>query len=419
VKGGVGRPNDADSRPSADNARANDGDPRSSAADAFERCISVGGLAVFPADTVYGLGCDPDHRFAVERLYLLKRRPLEKPSAVMFFDLEMAFEAIPELGERTREAMRRLLPGGVTLLVGNPAGRFPLACGADRATLGLRVPDIPRLAGVRSPILQSSANRAGGRDPRTIAEIPELIRAAADLVIDGGELPGTPSTVLDMRAYEDSGEWKVVREGLVGTEELKHALRWQYHFDPSTYLSMMRDEIPFFEQLQEELVSVSGSGASRILELGTGTGETTRGLLVRHPDATVVGIDASGEMLAVARRELPPERVELRVGRIEDELPEGPFDLVATALAVHHLDAAEKAQLFRRIRELLAPAGRFVLADVVVPEDPAEARTPLTPGLDRPSSVADQLAWMRDAGLEARVSWRHGDLAVLIGEPRP
>jgi L-threonylcarbamoyladenylate synthase len=191
---------------------------------AFERCLAVGGLALFPADTVYGLACDPSNRFAVERLYLLKRRPLEKPSAVMFFDLELAVAALPELGTRTCEALTRLLPGGVTLLLPNPAGRFPLACGADVRTVGVRVPDLPALAGVRWPALQSSANRAGAPDPRRLEEVPELLRAAVDLVVDGGELPGTPSTVVDLRGYEESGGWSVVRLGAVGHEELAAAL---------------------------------------------------------------------------------------------------------------------------------------------------------------------------------------------------
>ena len=193
-------------------------------AEAFERCLAVGGLALFPADTVYGLACDPANRFAVERLYLLKRRSLEKPSAVMFFDLELALHALLELGSRTREALMRLLPGRVTLLVPNPTRRFPLACGADPMTLGLRVPSVPVLAGVRWPALQSSANRAGGPDPRRLQDVPELLRAAVDLVVDGGELPGTPSTVVDLRAYEGSGAWRVVRLGAASEEELSAAL---------------------------------------------------------------------------------------------------------------------------------------------------------------------------------------------------
>ena len=135
-----------------------------------------------------------------------------------------------------REALRRLLPGSVTVLVPNPAGRFPLACGADPEKLGLRVPSVPRLAGVRRPVLQSSANRAGGPDPRRVSEVPELIRSAVDLVIDGGELPGTPSTVVDLTAFEEAGRWEVIRPGAVPEAALGDALGWQFHFDPATYL---------------------------------------------------------------------------------------------------------------------------------------------------------------------------------------
>jgi L-threonylcarbamoyladenylate synthase len=184
----------------------------------------VGGVALFPADTVYGLACDPSNRIAVERLYLLKRRSLAKPSAVMFFDVELALAALPELGGRTREALPRLLPGGVTLLLPNTGERFPLACGDVVRTLGLRVPLVRALAGVRWPVLQSSANRAGGPDPRRLQDVPELIRAAVDLIVDGGELPGLASTVVDLRGYEADGRWSVVRHGAVGEDELLAAL---------------------------------------------------------------------------------------------------------------------------------------------------------------------------------------------------
>lgn len=383
-------------------------------AEAFERCMAVGGVAVFPSDTVYGLACDPGNRVAVERLYLLKRRPLEKPSAVMFFELEVAFDALRELGERTRAAMRRLMPGGVTLLLPNPRGRYPLACGDDPDTLGVRVPEVDRLAGVRWPVLQSSANRAGGQDPRRLEDVPELFRLAADLVLDGGELPGTASTVVDLRRYEEDGSWRVARQGAVGEEDLRSALGGQWHFDPDTYREMIYMDVPLFERLQEELVRASGDGPQRILELGTGTGETARRLLDRHPDATLVGIDESEGMLAAARAALPSGRVDLRVGRIQDGLPNGPFDVVASALCVHHLDGAEKAALFESVRGLLAPGGRFVLADLVLPEDPAGARTPYTPGFDKPSSVADQLRWLEQAGFEVEVAFAQGDLAVIV-----
>jgi len=384
--------------------------------EAFERCLAAGGLAVFPADTVYGLACDPEDRCALERLYLLKRRDRRKPSAVMYFDLELALSALPEIGRRSREAMRRLLPGAVTVLLGNPEGRFPLACGNDHATLGLRVPLVPSLAGMRGPVLQSSANFAGGPDPRRVSDVPALIRAAADLVIDAGELPGTPSTVVDLRRYDDDGAWEVVRPGAVAVSELERALAWPFHFDPTSYPSLIRAEIPLFERLQEEVADAttrSTCGARRILELGTGTGETAKRMLARHPEAVLVGIDESESMLASARRRLPPGRVELRVARLQQPLPAGPFDLVASALCVHHLDAPGKADLFARVRSLLTPGGMFVLGDVVVPDDPADARTELTPGYDQPSSVSDQLRWLDAVGFGAGLVWSRGDLAVI------
>jgi tRNA (cmo5U34)-methyltransferase len=331
----------------------------------------------------------------------------------LFFGLNRALEAVPEIGERTRGAMARLMPGAVTVLVPNPAGRFALACGSDLRTLGLRVPDVPALAEVPRAVLQSSANRAGGAEPRSLDEVPPLLRAAVDLVIDGGELPGTPSTVVDLRRYEVDGEWSVVRSGAVGERELTEALHWQYHFDAGSYAHEIRADLPAYDSLQDALAGASGSGARRILELGTGTGETAGRLLARHPDAILVGIDENEEMLAVARGVLPDGRVSLRVGRIEDPLPEGPFDLVATALAVHHLDGAAKADLFGRVRDVLAPDGLFVMGDVVVPVDPADATTPLTPGYDRPSPLADQVRWLTEAGLEALVVWEQGDLAVV------
>jgi L-threonylcarbamoyladenylate synthase len=195
-------------------------------ADRLERCIAGGGVAVFPADTVYGLACAPVDADAVARLYELKGRAPDKPAAVMFFALERALAALPELGPRTTELLGRLLPGGVTLLLPNPRERFPLACGPDPGTLGLRVPALPTLAAVGAPVLQSSANRAGGPDARRLADVPEAIRAGADLVLDGGELPGTPSTVVDLRAYEQRGEFRVLRTGAVPAERIAQASRF-------------------------------------------------------------------------------------------------------------------------------------------------------------------------------------------------
>ena len=277
------------------------------------------------------------------------------------------------------------------------------------------MPAVPALAGVRRPVLQSSANRAGRVDPRSLDEVPALVRAAVDLVIDGGELPGTPSTVVDLRGYEVDGEWRVIREGAVGERKLTEELHWQYHFDAASYADEIRADLPAYDSFQDELAGASGSGARRILELGTGTGETARRLLARHPDAFLVGIDENEQMLAVASGALPGARVSLRAGRIEDELPAGPFDLVASALCVHHLSGAAKADLFCRVRDVLAPHGLFVMGDVVVPIDPSVATTPLTPGYDHPSPLADQLRWLAEAGLEPRVAWERGDLAVVAG----
>ena len=194
----------------------------------FGRCIAVGGVAVFPADTVYGLACEPDLDDAVARLYRLKGRRPDKPAAVMFFREELAAAALPELGPLTRGAVERLLPGPFTLLLPNPARRFPLDCGPDPETLGLRVPDLPpHLAALRAvnwPVLQSSANRAGGPDARRLEEVPAPIRAAADLVLDGGGLPGTPSTVVDLRPYETARDWRIVREGAVTREAVAERL---------------------------------------------------------------------------------------------------------------------------------------------------------------------------------------------------
>jgi SAM-dependent methyltransferase len=144
--------------------------------------------------------------------------------------------------------------------------------------------------------------------------------------------------------------------------------------------------------------------------------ETARRLLERHPDATLVGIDASATMLDAARGVLLADRVELRVGRLEHPLPKGPFDRVVSVLAVHHLDGPGKADLFRRIAAIVEPGGRFVLGDVVVPDDPADAITPIDGVYDKPSRVDDQLRWLADAGFEASVVWQERDLAVVRAE---
>lgn len=410
--------------------------------------MAVGGVAIFPSDTVYGLACDAQSRVAVERLYRLKRRRLDKPSAVMFFDPELALAGLPELGRRTREALGRLLPGAVSVLLPNPARRFPLACGADPLTLGLRVPDLPELAPVRWPVLQSSANLAGGVDARELGEVAPSLRQAADLVIDGGRLPGTASTVVDLRGYEERLQWRIVRAGAVSEERVASALRGRraeavsadpgdqgasggpggptgdFHFDPDSYGDMIRTDIPAYDEFQSRLVLASEEvcvyrDVERILDLATGTGETARRMLEAHPGAELVGVDEHAGMLDAARARLPADRVDLRVGRLEDPLPEGPFDLVVSALGVHHLDAGAKRNLFSRILAELAPSGYFVLGDVVAPERPEHAVTPLTPGFDQPSSLHEQLIWLNQAGFLARILWVRDDLAIVAAESPP
>src|SRR5919202_2350981 len=191
----------------------------------------------------------------------------------------------------------------------------------------------------------------------------------------------------------------------------------EYRFTPEGYTEQMRDEIHDYVELQEETArATEGLWADRLLELGTGTGETALRVLARHPQARLTGIDSSPEMLAEARRALPD--ADLRVARLEDPLPEGPFDVVFSTLAVHHLDSAGKADLFRRVAAVLAPGGRFVLGDVVVPERPEDVVIDCTPGFDLPDPVPQQLEWLREAGLEPRVVWERRDLAVIAADGR-
>jgi tRNA (cmo5U34)-methyltransferase len=193
----------------------------------------------------------------------------------------------------------------------------------------------------------------------------------------------------------------------------------QFHFDPASYMDLMREEVPAYDRLQEVVAATTeGIAVSRVLDLGTGTGVTLAAVLALHPDARTVGIDESAGMLEVARADLAPAVVDLRVADLADPLPAGPFDLVVSALAIHHLDGAGKADLFRRVAAVVDPPGRFVLGDVVVPEDPADAVTPLSNDYDRPSTVADQLAWLDEAGFDAAVVWSERDLAVVRADRR-
>jgi tRNA (cmo5U34)-methyltransferase len=122
-------------------------------------------------------------------------------------------------------------------------------------------------------------------------------------------------------------------------------------------------------------------------------------------------------MLEQARAVLPAGQVdELRVARLQDPLPEGPFELVFSALAVHHLDGAGKRDLFARVRAVLARRGRLVLGDVVVPDDPGDVVTPIEDGFDLPDRVSDQVDWLRAAGFGPRITWSWKDCAVIAAD---
>ena len=190
----------------------------------------------------------------------------------------------------------------------------------------------------------------------------------------------------------------------------------QFRFTPDEYLDTIRTDVERFDEFQDAMAhETRGVQADRILELGTGTGETARRVLAHHPEALLVGIDESDSMLEDAREALP-EATELRVSRLQDPLPAGPFDLVFSALTVHHLTRDEKADLFRRVADVLRPGGRFVLGDVVVPERADDAVIPLTEGFDLPDRLDDQLEWLAAAGFRATATWRWKDLAVISAQ---
>jgi L-threonylcarbamoyladenylate synthase len=178
----------------------------------LERCVFGGGVALFPADGLYGLACDPTRAEAIERVHRIKGRDDGKSSAVLYFSPLAMREIVAALGPRTREALGALLPGPVTLVVANPQRRYPLACREDPERLGLRLIAGP-LAGAACALFQTSANLAGEPPPARFAEVDPAIVSAVDLAIDGGELTGLPSTVVDVTTIEDGGEPEILREG--------------------------------------------------------------------------------------------------------------------------------------------------------------------------------------------------------------
>lgn len=198
-----------------------DGPP--AAREALERTLGEGGVAVFPSDGLYGLACDPLDAEAVARIHRLKGRDDRKPAAVMYLSPLAMRELVSGLGPRTRAAVGALLPGPATLVIPNPERRYPLACREDPERLGVRLIGGP-LAGVTRPLLQTSANRSGEPPPAAFEDVPARIREGADLAIDGGSLPGLPSTVVDLTSYEEGGAWEVLREGALPRADLERVL---------------------------------------------------------------------------------------------------------------------------------------------------------------------------------------------------
>lgn len=186
--------------------------------------LRLGLPVVLPFDTVYGLAAEPYRAESTRRLYALKGRAATQPTALVAADLELVLELVPELRGHAAALARTLLPGALTLVVPNPARRFLWLTGGNPETIGIRVPELEGPGrDVLAPVgvvVATSANRPGEPDPRRLDEVPEEIRAAAGAVVDGGELPGTPSTVVDISGAEP----RILREGAVPAADVMRRL---------------------------------------------------------------------------------------------------------------------------------------------------------------------------------------------------
>src|SRR4051812_39782737 len=171
---------------------------------ALERCIASGGVAVFPADGLYGLACDPLDANAISKIHRLKGRDDGKPSAVMYFSPLAIRELLSGLGPKTKAVASALLPGPVTLVVDNPHRRYPLACRQDPERLGIRLIGGP-LAGTMCPGFQTSANLSGEAAPARFEGVPGAVRGPGGLAIDGGGLPRLPPTLIDIAPNDQGG----------------------------------------------------------------------------------------------------------------------------------------------------------------------------------------------------------------------
>jgi L-threonylcarbamoyladenylate synthase len=189
------------------------------AVDEAVAAVRAGKPVVLPFDTVYGIAADPYREETARGLYRLKGRPGTQPTALVATSLDYLLECIPELRGRAATLARLLLPGPLTLVVPNPACRFRWITGGNPEAIGVRVPELDGLGGEVlaqvGAVIATSANHPGEPDPRRLDEVPEDIRAGAATVVDGGELPGTPSTVIDLTDRDP----RVLREGALPGEE--------------------------------------------------------------------------------------------------------------------------------------------------------------------------------------------------------
>ena len=181
--------------------------------------LRAGKPVILPTDTVYGLCANPYREEPVRRAYRLKGRHEQQPSALVASDVDMLLECVPELRSRVGTMLRALLPGPLTLVVPNPARRYRWLTGSSPETIGVRVPDLPPVAAAvlmrTGAVMATSANLAGGADPARLEDVPEAILGGCDAVLDAGELPGVPSTVIDVTGAEP----RVLREGAVPAVE--------------------------------------------------------------------------------------------------------------------------------------------------------------------------------------------------------
>jgi L-threonylcarbamoyladenylate synthase len=182
--------------------------------------IRAGEIVVLPTDTVYGLAVDGLRREPVESLYRLKGRADNQPSALVVASVERLLGYLPGLSGTPLAAVQALLPGPYTLILPNPRGAFRWLAGTRHDAVGIRVPSLDAAAGAvleaTGALAMTSANHPGGRDPRSLSEVPRELADGAAALIDGGQLPGIPSTVIDLTGPDPV----ILREGAIAAAEV-------------------------------------------------------------------------------------------------------------------------------------------------------------------------------------------------------